>query len=53
MTVVFVELGILEIAIGFREQLLVVEEAMRNFAAAVRDDNHALEGRVLPKFFER
>src|SRR5712664_446389 len=49
--VVFVELGVLEIVIGFGEELLVVQKAFGDFAAAVGSDDHTLEGRVFAEFF--
>src|SRR5712672_2173349 len=50
--VVFIELGVLEIVIGFGEELLVVQESLRDLAtAAVGHDNHLFEGHVLAALF--
>ena len=46
---VLVQIGIDEIVARFREQLFVIEKAVRHAAAAVRGDDHALEVRYLAK----
>ncbi len=47
---IFIELGILEIVIGFGEELLIVQKSGRNFTTAVGHNDHLLEGHVFTAF---
>src|ERR1700730_5498210 len=50
-TIVFVDLGILKVVAGVREEFLIVHEAGWNVTAAVRHDDHAFEISALAELF--